>query len=72
MRLTKIAEEGSRVATRAIAPRRGIRVVALDNPYRSGYANHEKNTTLKQTETTTLQIPLCKEESQQATAHEES
>ncbi|XKM13757.1 hypothetical protein RCS94_00880 [Orbaceae bacterium ac157xtp] len=55
----QIAEEGSRVATRATAPRRGLRVVALDNPYRSGHANHEKNTTLKQTETTTLPTISC-------------
>ncbi|XKM13696.1 hypothetical protein RCS94_00555 [Orbaceae bacterium ac157xtp] len=41
------------------APRRGLRVVALDNPYRSGNANHKKNTTLKQTETTTLPSILC-------------
>ncbi|XKM14342.1 hypothetical protein RCS94_04000 [Orbaceae bacterium ac157xtp] len=50
----QIAEEGSRAATRATAPRRGLRVVALDNPYRSGDADHEKNTIIKQTETTTL------------------
>ncbi|XKM13198.1 hypothetical protein RCS94_09210 [Orbaceae bacterium ac157xtp] len=54
----QIAEEGSREATRATAPRRGLRVVALDNPYRSGDVNHGKNTIIKQTETTTLQI-LC-------------
>ncbi|XKM12628.1 hypothetical protein RCS94_06275 [Orbaceae bacterium ac157xtp] len=65
----QIAEEGSRAATRATAPRRGLRVVALDNPYRSGYAIQEKNTTLKQTKTTTLQIPLCKQKNQQVTAH---
>ncbi|XKM14467.1 hypothetical protein RCS94_04640 [Orbaceae bacterium ac157xtp] len=57
----QIAEEGSRAATRATAPRRGLRVAALDNPYRSGEADHEKNTIIKQTETTTLQIPLCQE-----------
>ncbi|XKM13589.1 hypothetical protein RCS94_11310 [Orbaceae bacterium ac157xtp] len=50
----QIAEEGSRGATRATAPRRGLRVAALGNPYRSGNSNHEKNTILKQTETTTL------------------
>ncbi|XKM13181.1 hypothetical protein RCS94_09125 [Orbaceae bacterium ac157xtp] len=42
------------------APRRGLRVAALGNPYRSGDVNHENNTTLKQTETTTPQIPLYK------------
>ncbi|XKM13450.1 hypothetical protein RCS94_10560 [Orbaceae bacterium ac157xtp] len=31
----QIAEEGSREATRATAPRRGLRVVALGNPYRA-------------------------------------
>ncbi|XKM13685.1 hypothetical protein RCS94_00500 [Orbaceae bacterium ac157xtp] len=67
--MTKIAEEGSREATRATAPRRGLRVVALDNPYRSGYANHEKNTIIKQTETTAQQIPLYKQKCQQATVH---
>ncbi|XKM13585.1 hypothetical protein RCS94_11290 [Orbaceae bacterium ac157xtp] len=41
------------------APRRGLRVVALDNPYRSGDADHEKNTIIKQTETTTLPSILC-------------
>ncbi|XKM14340.1 hypothetical protein RCS94_03990 [Orbaceae bacterium ac157xtp] len=56
--MTKIAEEGSRVATRATAPRRGLRVAALGKPYRSGYADHEKNTIIKQTETTILQIPI--------------
>ncbi|XKM13312.1 hypothetical protein RCS94_09845 [Orbaceae bacterium ac157xtp] len=67
----QITEEGSRVATRATAPRRGLRVAALGNPYRSGYANNVKNTALKQTETTTLQIPLYKQKCQQATAHHE-
>ncbi|XKM13318.1 hypothetical protein RCS94_09875 [Orbaceae bacterium ac157xtp] len=43
----------------------------MGNPYRSGDAIHEKNTTLKQTETTTLQIPLYKQKCQQATAHDE-
>ncbi|XKM14065.1 hypothetical protein RCS94_02565 [Orbaceae bacterium ac157xtp] len=57
--MTKIAEEGSRVATRATAPRRGLRVAALGNPYRSGDANHEKNTIIKQTETTTLPVIFC-------------
>ncbi|XKM13376.1 hypothetical protein RCS94_10175 [Orbaceae bacterium ac157xtp] len=52
--MTKIAEEGSRVATRATALRRGLRVAALGNPYRSGNADHEKNTIIKQTETTAL------------------
>ncbi|XKM14576.1 hypothetical protein RCS94_05215 [Orbaceae bacterium ac157xtp] len=42
------------------APRRGLRVVALDNPYPSGDADHEKNRAFKQTETTTLQILLYK------------
>ncbi|XKM12870.1 hypothetical protein RCS94_07505 [Orbaceae bacterium ac157xtp] len=56
----QIAEEGSRAATRTTAPRRGLRVAALGNPYRSGDAIHEKNTTIKQTETTALQITLCK------------
>ncbi|XKM13760.1 hypothetical protein RCS94_00895 [Orbaceae bacterium ac157xtp] len=41
------------------APRRGLRVVALDNPYRSGDADHEKNTALKQTETTALPSIIC-------------
>ncbi|XKM13700.1 hypothetical protein RCS94_00575 [Orbaceae bacterium ac157xtp] len=40
------------------APRRGLRVAALGNPYRSDYANHEKNTAFKQTETTTPQTPF--------------
>ncbi|XKM13274.1 hypothetical protein RCS94_09625 [Orbaceae bacterium ac157xtp] len=31
----QIAEEGSREATRATAPRRGLRVAALGNPYRA-------------------------------------
>ncbi|XKM13515.1 hypothetical protein RCS94_10895 [Orbaceae bacterium ac157xtp] len=31
----QIAEEGSRVATRTTAPRRGLRVAALGNPYRA-------------------------------------
>ncbi|XKM13121.1 hypothetical protein RCS94_08820 [Orbaceae bacterium ac157xtp] len=31
----QIAEEGSRAATRATAPRRGLRVAALGNPYRA-------------------------------------
>ncbi|XKM12510.1 hypothetical protein RCS94_05670 [Orbaceae bacterium ac157xtp] len=31
----QIAEEGSREATRATAPGRGLRVVALGNPYRA-------------------------------------
>ncbi|XKM12561.1 hypothetical protein RCS94_05935 [Orbaceae bacterium ac157xtp] len=31
----------------------------MDNPYRSGNAIHEKNTTLKQTETTALPSILC-------------
>ncbi|XKM13015.1 hypothetical protein RCS94_08275 [Orbaceae bacterium ac157xtp] len=69
--MTKIAEEGSRIATRATAPRRGLRVAALGNPYRSGDADHGKNTIIKQTETTTLQIPLYKQKCQQATAHHE-
>ncbi|XKM14092.1 hypothetical protein RCS94_02705 [Orbaceae bacterium ac157xtp] len=68
----QIAEEGSREATRATAPRRGLRVAALGNPYRSGDADHEKNTIIKQTETTTLQISLYKRKCQQATAHEDS
>ncbi|XKM13462.1 hypothetical protein RCS94_10620 [Orbaceae bacterium ac157xtp] len=44
----------------------------MGNPYRSGYAIHKKNTTLKQTETTTLQILLYKRKCQQATAHKDS
>ncbi|XKM13204.1 hypothetical protein RCS94_09240 [Orbaceae bacterium ac157xtp] len=69
----QIAEEGSRGATRATAPRRGLRVAALGNPYRSGYENHEKNTIMKQTETTEHpKNPSYKRKSQQATAHEES
>ncbi|XKM14336.1 hypothetical protein RCS94_03970 [Orbaceae bacterium ac157xtp] len=46
------------IANSPPAPRRGLRVAALGKPYRSGDADHEKNTTLKQTETTTLQIPF--------------
>ncbi|XKM13150.1 hypothetical protein RCS94_08965 [Orbaceae bacterium ac157xtp] len=55
----QIAEEGSRAATRATAPRRGLRVAALGNPYRSGYADHEKNTIIKQTEITALPSITC-------------
>ncbi|XKM12533.1 hypothetical protein RCS94_05790 [Orbaceae bacterium ac157xtp] len=55
----QIAEEGSRGATRATAPRRGLRVAALGNPYRSGDADHLKNTIIKQTETTAITSILC-------------
>ncbi|XKM13617.1 hypothetical protein RCS94_00135 [Orbaceae bacterium ac157xtp] len=68
----QIAEEGSREATRATAPRRGLRVAALGNPYRSVMRFTRRTRHSNRPKPLHSLNPLHNRKCQQATAHKDS